>query len=63
MLVRIAEDGASAGALDSRRIREGDLVVVYERFDSMKPVTVTSSSKFTNRWGSFAMKVSEAWHA
>lgn len=38
-------------------IREGDLVVVYERFDSMKQVVVRGSGTFGNRFGSFRMQV------
>ncbi|KAK9838618.1 hypothetical protein WJX84_008775 [Apatococcus fuscideae] len=38
-------------------IQEGDLVVVYERFDSMKQVVVKSSALFGNRFGNFRMQV------
>ncbi|KAL0351025.1 UNVERIFIED_CONTAM: tRNA (adenine(58)-N(1))-methyltransferase catalytic subunit TRMT61A [Sesamum radiatum] len=32
---------------------EGDLVVVYERYDSMKPVKVTENGVLQNRFGVF----------
>lgn len=38
-------------------IRVGDLVIVYERYDCMKSVTVTPKGRYDNRYGSFAMKV------
>ncbi|KAL0450683.1 UNVERIFIED_CONTAM: tRNA (adenine(58)-N(1))-methyltransferase catalytic subunit TRMT61A [Sesamum latifolium] len=37
----------------NRRIMEGDLVVVYERYDSMKPVKVTENGVLQNRFGVF----------
>ncbi|KAK4417787.1 tRNA (adenine(58)-N(1))-methyltransferase catalytic subunit TRMT61A [Sesamum alatum] len=37
----------------NRRITEGDLVVVYERYDSMKPVKVTENGVLQNRFGVF----------
>ncbi|CAA6665542.1 unnamed protein product [Spirodela intermedia] len=36
-----------------RRICEGDLVIVYERHDAMKPVTVRAGSELQNRFGVF----------
>lgn len=36
-----------------RRIREGDLVIVYERHDSMKAVKVAEGSVLQNRFGVF----------
>jgi len=36
-----------------RRILEGDLVIVYERHDSMKAVKVTDGSVLQNRFGVF----------
>eukprot|EP01018_Ginkgo_biloba_P001681 Gb_24951 [translate_table: standard] len=36
-----------------RRIREGDLVIVYERHDHMKAVTVQSRTELQNRFGVF----------
>lgn len=37
----------------SRGIRDGDLVIVYERHDIMKAVKVCESSVFQNRFGVF----------
>lgn len=51
MLQLLGSDG------NERTIQEGDLVIVYERFDAMKAVTVKSSDIFQNRFGAFAMKV------
>ncbi len=45
------------GSTSPRCIQEGDMVVVYERFDSMKAVTVTLRGSFNNKFGNFAMKV------
>lgn len=39
-------------------IEEGDMVIVYERFDSMKAMTVTAAGGYQNRFGHFMMKVS-----
>ncbi|MQM05524.1 hypothetical protein Taro_038333 [Colocasia esculenta] len=36
-----------------RRIRDGDLVIVYERHDAMKAVTVRAGSELQNRFGVF----------
>lgn len=38
-------------------IQPGSMVIVYERYDSMKSVTVSQKGRYNNRWGSFAMKV------
>ena len=38
-------------------IQEGDMVIVYERFDSMKAVTVSAKGQYQNRFGCFLMKV------
>ena len=40
-----------------RLIAEGDLVIVYERHDSMKPVHVTAKGKYDNRFAHFKMQV------
>lgn len=40
-----------------RLIAEGDLVVVYERHDSMKPVHVMANGKYDNRFAHFKMQV------
>ena len=48
--------GPAAGRLmpvASRRIREGDLVIVYERVGCMKPVVVKPGGKLQNRFGIF----------
>ncbi len=42
---------------NAQTIKEGDLVVVYERFDSMKAVTVTPKGQFGNCFGNFQTKV------
>jgi hypothetical protein len=41
-----------------KRIQLGDLVIVYERFDSMKAMIVTDNGQYHNRYGNFFMKVS-----
>ena len=43
---------------DVPHIKDGDMVIVYERFDSMKAVTVTTDGKYQNKFGLFIMKVS-----
>lgn len=40
-----------------RCIQAGDLVVVYERFDSMKSVYVNPRESYGNRYGNFKLKV------
>ena len=42
----------------SASIHRGDLVIVYERHDSMKAVRVDPSKEFANRFGVFRMSVS-----
>ncbi|KAK6155205.1 hypothetical protein DH2020_009453 [Rehmannia glutinosa] len=37
----------------NRRITNGDLVIVYERYDSMKPVRVSENGVLQNRFGVF----------
>lgn len=39
-----------------RLMAEGDLVIVYERFDSMKALTLTAKGTYNNKFGNFAMK-------
>lgn len=39
-----------------RLIQAGDLVVVYERHDSMKPIYVTPGQSYGNRYGNFKLK-------
>ena len=38
-------------------IKDGDLVIVYESYASMKAIVVTKNGRFDNRYGSFAHKV------
>jgi hypothetical protein len=40
-----------------RCIQQGDLVIVYESYTSLKPVYVDATSHFENRYGKFAHKV------
>ncbi|KAL8138095.1 hypothetical protein V2J09_004096 [Rumex salicifolius] len=49
----IVPSDSSLSLTNHRRIREGDLVIVYERDDRMKPVKVASGSVYQNRFGSF----------
>ncbi|TXG75599.1 hypothetical protein E1A91_1Z002200v1 [Gossypium mustelinum] len=37
----------------NRRIRDGDLIIVYERHDTMKAVKVCENSVLQNRFGVF----------
>lgn len=39
-------------------IADGDLVIVYERHDSMKPVHVSPKGRYDNRFACFKMQVS-----
>ena len=48
-----AEGAGPSGAT----IADGDLVIVYERFDAMKAVTVASMKSWQNKFGCFQMKV------
>lgn len=48
------EQSASAGAAT---ISEGDLVIVYKQFDSMKAMYVKFTENFQSRFGCFPMKV------
>ncbi|PSC73714.1 tRNA (adenine(58)-N(1))-methyltransferase catalytic subunit trmt61a [Micractinium conductrix] len=43
-------------AQPARGIAEGDLVVVYEGFDSMKSVRVAADGQYNNKYGSFVHK-------
>ena len=50
----------AAGAISTcSTIRAGDLVIVYERFDSMKSVYVNPGESYGNRYGNFKLKVRE----
>ena len=48
---------AGAVSTTSRCIQAGDLVIVYERFDSMKSVYVNPGASYGNRYGNFKLKV------
>jgi tRNA (adenine57-N1/adenine58-N1)-methyltransferase len=50
------QKAADASATGPETIQEGDLVIVYERHDKMKPVYVNSTDKYTNRYGTFLHK-------
>ena len=41
----------------SNSIQKGDLVIVYERHDSMKAVRVDPAREFANKFGVFKMSV------
>jgi hypothetical protein len=43
---------------EAKHIQIGDLVIVYERFDSMKAVTIIDNGHYQNRYGNFYMNVS-----
>ena len=45
---------------EPRTIHDGDLVIVYERHDSMKSTVVSAKGRYNNRFGSFQMTVSIA---
>ena len=49
----------SAASTTGRCIKAGDLVIVYERFDSMKSVYVNPAESYGSRYGNFKLKV--AW--
>lgn len=44
----------------ARCIKEGELVVVYENYNSIKFVYVDPKAQYNNRYGSFAQKVAAA---
>jgi tRNA (adenine57-N1/adenine58-N1)-methyltransferase len=48
---------AESAAQPERAIAEGDLVVVYEGFESMKAVRVAARAQFQNKFGCFDHKV------
>lgn len=50
----------AAATAAGRTIQEGDLVIVYESFQSMKHIYVDSKAQFQNRYGCFNQKVSRA---
>ena len=47
---------AESAAQPERAIAEGDLVVVYEGFESMKAVRVAARAQFQNKFGCFDHK-------
>ena len=49
----------AAVSTTSRCIKAGDLVIVYERFDSMKSIYVRPGESYANRYGNFKLKVTE----
>lgn len=53
MILQTDDDSPSSS---QRLIQPGDLVVVYERHDSMKSVYVTPGENFGNRYGNFKHK-------
>ena len=53
----VLHGAAGAVSTSSRCIQAGDLVIVYERFDSMKSVYVKPGESYGNRYGNFKVKV------
>lgn len=49
--------GDVPGSPSTRTIASGDLVIVYERFDSMKAYDVDASKTYHGRFGLFPVKV------
>jgi len=49
---------AEPTAGQQKLIQNGDLVIMYERFDSMKPIKVDKDASVTNKFGTFRLKVS-----
>eukprot|EP00959_Pyramimonas_sp_CCMP1952_P159812 3342500-Pyramimonas_sp.AAC.1 len=49
MLQKAVDDSATGHA----KIQDGDLVIVYERHDKMKPVYVKNGENYQNRFGTF----------
>lgn len=39
-------------------IKDGDLLIVYERWDSLKSIRVDATKQMSNRYGHFRMSVS-----
>lgn len=59
-----AASAAGGTAAAPNTIKEGDLVIVYESFQSIKHVYVDPKAQFQNRYGAFAQKVrTAAWKA
>ena len=51
------QDGELVSTSYKDTMQEGDLVVVYEHYNSMKAVYISAGAKFENRFGSFPHKV------
>lgn len=52
----VLHSNTDAVSTTSRCIKAGDLVIVYERFDSMKSVYVNPGESYGNRYGNFKLK-------
>lgn len=48
---------AEPSSRQPKLIQNGDLVIMYERFDSMKVIKVDKKDSFTSKLGTFQMKV------
>lgn len=57
VVTMVLHRAAGAVSTSSRCIQAGDLVIVYERFDSMKSVYVNPGESYGNRYGNFKLKV------
>ena len=57
IVTMVLHRAAEAVSTSSRSILAGDLVIVYERFDSMKSVYVNPGESYGNRYGNFKLKV------
>jgi len=53
----VLHSNTDAVSTTGRCIKAGDLVIVYERFDSMKSVYVNPGESYGNRYGNFKLKV------
>jgi len=49
--------GLRAPPGEFRTIQSGDIAIIYERFDSMKAITIDVAGRIHNRYGLFDMKV------
>ncbi|KAL0025791.1 hypothetical protein WJX79_000295 [Trebouxia sp. C0005] len=52
----VLHSNSDAVSTTGRCIKAGDLVIVYERFDSMKHVYVNPGESYGNRYGNFKLK-------
>lgn len=55
----LADAAAASVPAASRVIQEGDLVIVYESFQSIKHIYVDPKAQFQNRYGCFNQKVGQ----